>query len=182
MVAYRRLRDQVRGRPAVLGSTLRRNSEKYRNLSNAKSAAALQEFFDERGPALVRLRERLVADGQDPAVFPDGTPEGLVPLWCWMLSRLTRLDAPGATDPASTPRETWPSWERYTTEKEPILSLESLTLMDGLVSYLAAVVQERAPWPAGRSHATASRATCSTSTRSWSAARVRPTTSCPCFP
>ena len=47
--------------------------------------------------------------------------------------------------PASVPREAWPSWERYTTEEEPTLSLESLTLLDGLVSYLAAVVRERAP-------------------------------------
>jgi hypothetical protein len=117
----------------------------YLDLSEAKAAAALQEFLDERGPALERLRERLVADGHDPAVFLDGTPESLVPLWRWMLSRFTRLDAPGATDPASLPRETWPSWERYTHEDERTLSLESLTLLDGLVSYLAEVVQERAP-------------------------------------
>ena len=117
----------------------------YRDLSKAKAAAALQEFLDERGPALERLRERLVADGQDPAVFLDGTPESLVPLWRWMLSRLTERDAPGATDPASVPREAWPSWERYTYEEERTLSMESLTLLDGLVSYVAAVVQDRAP-------------------------------------
>ena len=117
----------------------------YLDLSKAKAAAALQEFLDERGPALERLRERLVADGQDPAVVLDGTPESLVPLWRWMLSRFTDLDAPGATDPASVPRQAWPSWERYTYEKERTLSMESLTLLDGLVSYVAAVVQERAP-------------------------------------
>ena len=117
----------------------------YLDLSKAKAAAALQEFLDERGPALERLRECLVADGQDPAALLDGTPESLVPLWHWMLSRFTRLDAPGATDPASVPREAWPSWERYTYEEERTLSLESLTLLDGLVSYVAEVVQERAP-------------------------------------
>ena len=117
----------------------------YRDLTKSEAAAALQEFLDERAPALSRLRERLVADGQDPAALLDGTPESLIPLWRWLLSRLTSLDAPGATDPASVPREVWPSWERYTTEEEPTLSLESLTLLDGLVSYLAAVVQERAP-------------------------------------
>lgn len=83
--------------------------------------------------------------GQDPTVVLDGTPESLIPLWRWILSRLTGVDDPGATDPASVPRERWPSWERYTTEKEPTLSLESLTLLDGLVSYLAAVVRKRAP-------------------------------------
>ncbi|WP_157356967.1 hypothetical protein [Arthrobacter sp. U41] len=41
----------------------------YRDLSKAGAADALQEFLDERGPALSRLRERLVADGQDPAVL-----------------------------------------------------------------------------------------------------------------
>ena len=77
----------------------------YRDLSKARAAAALQEFLDERGPALERLRERLVADGQDPAVFLDGTPESLVPLWRWMLSHFTRQDAPGATNPDSVPPE-----------------------------------------------------------------------------
>ena len=38
-----------------------------------------------------------------------------------------------------------PSWERYLPGKETTLSLETLKLIDGLVSYLAAVVQERAP-------------------------------------
>ena len=31
----------------------------YRDFSEAKAAAALQEYLDERGPALARLRERL---------------------------------------------------------------------------------------------------------------------------
>ena len=117
----------------------------YRDFSEARAAAALQEYLDERGPALERLRERLVADGQDPAVVLDGTPESLVPLWRWMLSRFTRQDAPGATDPNSVPPEEVPSWERYLPGKESILSLESLTLIDGLVSYLAEVVQARSP-------------------------------------
>lgn len=117
----------------------------YRNLTKAQAATALQEFLDERGPALTRLREALVADGQDPAALLDGTVDSLVPLWRWTLSRLTWPDAPGATDPATVPREMWPSWERYTTEEEWVLSLESLTLLDGLVSYLVSVVGDRAP-------------------------------------
>ena len=52
----------------------------YRDLTKAKDAAALQEFLDERGPALERLRERLLADGQDPDALLDGTFESLVPL------------------------------------------------------------------------------------------------------
>jgi hypothetical protein len=38
-------------------------------------------FLDERGPAQERLRERLMADGQDPAAFLNGTIYSLVPLW-----------------------------------------------------------------------------------------------------
>jgi hypothetical protein len=117
----------------------------YLNLSKAQAAAALQEYLDERGPALERLRERLAADGQNPAVFLDGTTGSLVPLWRWMLSRFTSRDTLGATDPASVPRQAWPSWERYTYEEERTLSMETLTLLDGLVSYLGEVVQDRAP-------------------------------------
>lgn len=39
----------------------------------------------------------------------------------------------------------WPSWVRYTMEGQRALSMESLLLLDGLVSYLAAVVQDHAP-------------------------------------
>lgn len=116
----------------------------YRDLTKAEATAALQEFLDERAPALSRLQERLGADGLNPDALLDGTPESLVPLWRWLLSSLTGLDAPGATDPASA-REAWPSWERYTTEEEQVLSLESLTLLDGLVSYLVAVIRHHAP-------------------------------------
>lgn len=117
----------------------------YMDMTKARAAAARQEFLDERGPALDRLREQLAADGQDPETFLDGTPGSLVPLWHWMLSCTTLRDAPGATDPASVPREAWPSWERHTVEEEWTLSFESLVLLDGLVSYLAAVVLDRAP-------------------------------------
>jgi hypothetical protein len=53
----------------------------YRDLTKATAAAALQGSLDERSPALERLRERLMADGQDPDALLDGTFESLVPLW-----------------------------------------------------------------------------------------------------
>lgn len=92
-----------------------------------------------------RLREALDADGQDPDILLDATVESLVPLWAWILSRLTGPKSPNATDLASVPLEDWPSWERYTMEEEKALSLESIVLLDGLVSYLAAVMQRHAP-------------------------------------
>lgn len=117
----------------------------YINMTKTQSEAAFREYLDERGPALERLRTALAADGQDSAVRLDGTIESLVPLWRWILTHLTRADAPGATDTASVPRELWPSWARYAYETVGALSLESLFLLDGLVSYLGAVVQQRAP-------------------------------------
>ncbi len=117
----------------------------YINMTKKQSEAAFQEYLDERGPALASLRKALLADGQDPDVLLNGTIDSLVPLWRRILSSLTELDAPGATDPASVPREVWPSWERYIFEEEKTLSLESLFLLDGLVSYLGDVVQAHAP-------------------------------------
>jgi hypothetical protein len=43
------------------------------------------------------------------------------------------------------PREQWPSWAGYGGETVGVLSLESLFLLDGLVSYLGDVVRQRAP-------------------------------------
>ncbi|MBM7782564.1 hypothetical protein [Arthrobacter tumbae] len=117
----------------------------YLKQTKTQAAAAFQEFLDERGPALVRLREMLAADGQNPDALLDGTVESLVPLWQWTLKHLTGPQAPSATDPASVPRDEWPSWERYTWEEELVLSMESVRHIDGLVSYLAQVVQHHAP-------------------------------------
>lgn len=115
------------------------------DMTRAQSRAAFEEFVAERGPALTRLRDVMAADGLDPARMLDGSVESLVPLWQWVVSHLTGREDPGATDPASVPREVWPSWERYTWEEERTLSLESLVLLDGLVSYLAEVVMARVP-------------------------------------
>lgn len=122
-----------------------KRSDDYMYMTRPRARAALQEFLDERPPALRRLEELMMVDGQDPAALLDGTPESLVPLWRWMLSRFTAREAPGATDPATVARAAWPSWERHTREVEPTLSIQSLTLLDGLVSYLAQVVLARAP-------------------------------------
>jgi hypothetical protein len=118
----------------------------YINMTKAQAEAAFQEYLDERGPALERLREALAADGQNPDAFLDGTVGSLVPLWRWILANLTVFDAPGgATDPNSVPREQWPSWARHEYEVMHSLSLESLFLLDGVVSYLGDVVQQHAP-------------------------------------
>ena len=105
-------------------------------MTKKQSEAAYQEYLDERAPALERLWEALAADGQDPDVLLDGSVESLVPLWRWILAHLTRADDPGATDTTSVPREQWPAWARHEYEVMHSLSLESLFLLAGLVSYL----------------------------------------------
>ena len=124
---------------------LRPDTGGYLNMSRRQAAAAFQEYLDERGPALQRLRDALTADGHDPDSLLDGMVESLIPLWRWIVSHLAWRDAPGATDPASVPRKEWPSWERHTREEESTLSFESLVLLDGLVSYLGVVIQAHAP-------------------------------------
>lgn len=52
------------------------------------------------------------------------------------------MDRRGATDPASVSREAWSSWERYTGRRSG--SFESPALIDGLISYLATAVRDRA--------------------------------------
>jgi hypothetical protein len=81
----------------------------------------------------------------DPDSLLDGTVDSLVPLWRWIISRLSGPHSAGATDPATVSREDWPSWERYTRQEERVLSFESLVLLDGLVSYLSTVVRGHAP-------------------------------------
>lgn len=125
----------------------------YAELTKRQADSALQEFLAERPPALEFLRAALGADGQDPHQVLDGTVESLAPVWEWTLSRLSGPEAPGATDPASVPREAWPTWERFGTETEPLLSFESVRLLDGFVSYLAKVVEDRSPdahWQIGQ--------------------------------
>jgi hypothetical protein len=117
----------------------------YIVMSKKQAAAATQEFLEEREPALERLRAALAAKVQDPDVVLDDTVDSLVPLWRWVKSNLTQPDDPEVTAPATVPREEWPSWERFTMEAEKFLSMESLHLLDGLVSYLAVVVQRGAP-------------------------------------
>ncbi|MBG6182767.1 hypothetical protein IWX65_000700 [Arthrobacter sp. CAN_A214] len=125
----------------------------YPQLTKRQAVSALEEFLAERAPALERFRQALRADGRDPDTLLDGTTQGLVPLWGWVLSGLTGPDAPACTDPATVPHEDWPSWERFTAETEAILSYESVQLLDGFISYLVRVVEDRTPtaqWQIGQ--------------------------------
>lgn len=105
----------------------------YDMLSPAEAEAALEEFVAERAPALRMLQDQVGSD-----VVLDRTVESLVPLWRWMTPRLTK--ASGEHDTGRRP-----TWSRYGLGSSEVLSDECLPLVDGLVSYVARVVQTRFP-------------------------------------
>jgi hypothetical protein len=116
----------------------------YKGLDPAAAALALHEFLDERGPALERFRDSLVADGQDPDEVLDGTVESLRRVWPWVKSMLTGGGAGGGatTEPNAGNA---PSWLRYSLGNIPELSPASISIVDGLISYVCQVVQQSAP-------------------------------------
>jgi hypothetical protein len=122
----------------------------YWSLSDAEAAAALQEFLDERGPALERFRQALEADGQDLDVVLDDTVKSLRPLWSWVMSVVTERE----TEAMELAAVEAPSWLRYCVGNKPTLSRESVVIVDGLVSYVCRVVERSAPharWRVGKS-------------------------------
>jgi hypothetical protein len=122
----------------------------YWSLSEAEAAAALQEFLDERGPALERLHEAIRADGQDPHAVLNFTVKSLRPLWAWVKSIVTER---AAGEMELAPVEA-PTWLRYCAGPKPPLSRESVVIVDGLVSYVCRVVERGAPhasWRVGDS-------------------------------
>lgn len=101
----------------------------YSDLTEQQAAAALEEFLQERSPALQRL-ELAVGD----AVDLDGSLESLGPLWMWVKARL-RLG----------PSERQPSWSRLELGDHERLDESSLVLLDGLISYVIEVVTSAVP-------------------------------------
>lgn len=109
------------------------------SLSDTEAAAALQEFLDERAPGLERFRQVLEADGHDPDVVLDGTVKSLRPVWSWVKSVVSEGE-PDGMGPAEGP-----SWLRYCVGNKPVLSPESVVIVDGLISYVCRVVELGAP-------------------------------------
>lgn len=113
----------------------------YWNLGAAGAALALQEFLDERGPALERFRQSLEVDGQDPDVVLDDTVGSLRRIWPWVKSVLTERER-AAEEPAAANA---PSWLRYCVGDKPALSRASVEIVDGLISYVCRIVERAAP-------------------------------------
>lgn len=117
----------------------------YRLMTVEHATAALEEFLGERPAALERLRTELTTHGMDPDALLDASPASLTPLWTWIAGRRTELAAdPGAGSPV-LPREQWPSWARHSVTGVRVPSSTMDVLVDGLVSYLAAVILTGAP-------------------------------------
>lgn len=112
----------------------------YAKMSKQAAAAALQEFLEERPRALEHLTRSLAARAEE-NVNLDGTVESLVPLWRWVKSVLTER----TTETAESDASTSPTWLRYDIGAEPILSPESIAVIDGVISYLCRVVEQGAP-------------------------------------
>lgn len=113
----------------------------YWSLSDAEAETALQEFLDERGPALERLHQALQAGGQDPRVLLDESVKSLRPLWAWVKSAVA--EAPEEElEPLLTHA---PSWLRHCTGKKPNITPESVAVVDGLISYVCRVVERAVP-------------------------------------
>jgi hypothetical protein len=114
----------------------------YREMNQHAAAAALREFLRERPVALEQLHDVLAADGQDPERLLDGSPQSLTPLWRWAKARLTAKTDAGQQQAHALEL---PSWLRYTRGQEPILSRDSLEVVDGITSYFCKVVEAGAP-------------------------------------
>lgn len=113
----------------------------YWSLSDAEAETALQEFLDERGPALERLHQMLEADGQNSGVMLDYSVKSLRPLWVWVKSAVVE-----ATEEEVEPSLTQaPSWLRHCTGNKPKISGESVAVVDGLISYVCRVVERAVP-------------------------------------
>lgn len=105
----------------------------YQRLSQAEAEAALEEFLAEREPALRRLEESVGTD-----VVLDRSVESLTPLWLWVKDRIAR----------SEPRSgvtSQPTWSRFARGSAEPLSGEGQLVIDGLISYVADVIQTAVP-------------------------------------
>lgn len=123
----------------------------FDELEPAEADEVVARFVAERPQALAGLRDRLVADGQDADAWLDGSVDSLVPLWAWIKGELRGRDDDGwqsETEPFEG--QPTPEWYRHATGQERLLSLDSVHLLDGVMSYVGEVVMVAVPGVAWR--------------------------------
>ncbi|GGI08713.1 hypothetical protein [Egicoccus halophilus] len=123
----------------------------FDELPPAEADAIVARFVAARPQALADLRDRLVTDGQDPDALLDGSVDSLVPLWAWGKRHLRRRDD-GLADTEAEPfaGQSVPEWYRHDTHRERLLSLDSVRLLDGVLTYVGEVVRRAVPGVAWR--------------------------------
>jgi hypothetical protein len=118
----------------------------FAELTPAEADEVVAAFVASRPQALAGLRDRLVADGQDADAVLDGSVDGLVPLWAWIKGELRhRDDDAGRSESEPFEGQPAPAWYRHDCREERMLSLDSVHLLDGLVSYIGEVVMGAVP-------------------------------------
>lgn len=116
----------------------------YHEMTKAQAQAALQEFLEEREPALQRLRQRMAEDGLDTEEVLDNSLDSLVAVWRWAKTKLRTRDRNDATE--TTRFAEWtPSWLRHTIPDEPTLSYDTVLLLDGVISWYCRIIERSAP-------------------------------------
>jgi hypothetical protein len=125
-------------------------TEPFSELTPAEADEVFAGFVAGRPQALTRLRDRLAADGQDADGVLDGSVDSLVPLWAWTKGELRRRDDGWESETEPFAGQPAPEWYRHETREERLLSLDSVHLLDGVVSYVGEVVMGAVPGVAWR--------------------------------
>ncbi|MEX5271565.1 hypothetical protein [Kocuria sabuli] len=117
----------------------------YEDMIPVQATEALEEFITERPPALEQLRSTMAADGLNPDVLLEGSPESVGPVWEWITTQTDDLGLdPRPLDKDPT-RPSWPSWARHLRMVDPHPPAQSLALVDGFTTYLAQIITTAAP-------------------------------------
>jgi hypothetical protein len=121
-------------------------SKPFDELRPAEAEVVVARFVAGRPQALAGLRDRLGAAGQDADAILDGSVDSLVPLWAWIKGELRARDDDGWESEAEPfEGQPAPEWYRHYFREERTLSLGSVHLLDGLVSYIGEVVMGAVP-------------------------------------
>jgi hypothetical protein len=121
-------------------------TEPFSELTPAEADEVFARFLAGRPQALAGLRDRLAADGQDADAVLDGSVDSLVPLWTWVKAELRpRKDGVWEWEAETFEGQSAPQWYRHDTREERLLSLDSVHLLDGVMSYVGEVVGRAVP-------------------------------------
>ena len=120
----------------------------FEKLTEAEARAVLQRHVATAPDRLQRFLRLVAATGGPAPERVDGTPESLVPLYTWFVSRARRADAPDAT--GELPEWYEPDPAELATQR---LAPRTIADADGLALYFAEVLRRAMPnlhWDIGK--------------------------------